>query len=275
MRKYPEYHRLLPQIRTLAQNAGEAILSQYGQLRPDEIMAKHDNSPLTVADLDSHRIIASSLPDLLGETPQLSEEDSESKDWTQRRRWSRYWLVDPLDGTKEFIKQNGEFTVNIALIEYNRPVLGLVHIPVSDTSYMGCAGVGAWRQTGKEQPSPIHPAVRNQNQPIRIVGSRSHGKDELGHFSPAFGDYEFLAVGSSLKFCWLAEGRADVYLRLNPTSEWDTAAGQAVLEAAGGSVWDLDVQPLRYNTKRSLINPSFLACGDPGRDWRHYVVDSP
>ena len=173
---------------------------------------------------------------------------------------------DPLDGTREFLSRNGEFTVNIALVEGHAPSLGVVHVPVTDTSYRGLPGTGAWRQRGGAEPEPIHVAERT-GAPLRVAGSRSHRGDSLDAFLARVGPHELLPLGSALKFCLIAEGGADVYPRLSPTSEWDTAAAHAVVTAAGGTVCRLDGAPLEYNTREALLNPSFVAFGPRDRDW--------
>lgn len=254
---------LLVAVVKLAQRAGDAILSVYSE--QFDVTHKTDQSPLTVADLRSHDIISQGLRDLTPELPVLSEEDSDVS-FEVRRLWTRYWLVDPLDGTKEFVSRNGEFTVNIALIENHVPVLGVVHVPVTSTTYTGATGLGASRRIDGRPPDPLRvqtPAA----SPLRIVGSRSHRGDSLDKYLPMLGPYELVAVGSSLKFCLVAEGSADFYPRFGPTSEWDTAAAQAVVEAAGGAVVKTDGEQLRYNTKADLLNPHFLVYGDRGRDW--------
>ena len=198
--------------------------------------------------------------------PILSEE-SLPADHATRRAWTRYWLVDPLDGTKEFVKRNGEFTVNIALVEEHRAVLGAVYAPVLDRMYSGAVGLGAWRADAGGPPQPIavraHAAVaaarRRQPQPSDTASSRPT--------SQALPPHEITDMGSSLKICLVAEGAADIYPRLGPTSEWDTAAAQAILESAGGRMIDVAGRPLRYNSKDDLLNPHFLAFGDQQRDW--------
>ena len=183
-----------------------------------------------------------------------------------RRAWSRYWLVDPLDGTKEFVKRNGEFTVNIALVEEHRAVLGAVLAPVLDRMYSGAVSLGAWRADAGGARRAI--AVRKEAAtPLRVVGSRSHPTPELADYLAGLPPHEITDMGSSLKICLIAEGAADVYPRLGPTSEWDTAAAQAILESAGGRMIDLADRPLRYNSKDDLLNPHFLAFGDQQRDW--------
>ncbi|MFC4310329.1 3'(2'),5'-bisphosphate nucleotidase CysQ [Steroidobacter flavus] len=254
---------LLANVVKLAQQAGDAILSVYSE--QFEVTHKTDQSPLTVADLRSHEIISKGLRTLTPDVPVLSEEASDIP-FEQRREWTRYWLVDPLDGTKEFVSRNGEFTVNIALIENHVPVLGIVHVPVTSTTYTGATGVGAFKQVDGQAPEPLR--VRAPaDSPLRIVGSRSHRGDTLDKYLPKLAPYELVAVGSSLKFCLVAEGSADFYPRFGPTSEWDTAAAQAVVEAAGGVVVKTNGERLRYNTKADLLNPHFLVYGDRGRDW--------
>jgi len=254
---------LLTNVVRLAQQAGDAILSVYSE--QFEVTHKTDQSPLTVADLRSHEIISKGLRALTPDLPVLSEEASDIP-FEQRRQWTRYWLVDPLDGTKEFVSRNGEFTVNIALIEDHAPVLGVVHVPVTSTTYTGATGIGAFKHVDAHKPAPLHVASP-ASTPLRIVGSRSHRGDSLDRYLPKLAPYELVAVGSSLKFCLIAEGSADFYPRFGPTSEWDTAAAQAVVEAAGGAVIKTNGERLRYNTKAELLNPHFLVYGDRGRDW--------
>jgi len=254
---------LLAKVVKLAQQAGDAILSVYSE--QFEVTHKTDQSPLTVADLRSHEIISKGLLALTPRLPVLSEEAADIS-FEQRRQWSSYWLVDPLDGTKEFVSRNGEFTVNIALIENHVPVLGVVHVPVTSTTYTGAVGVGAFKQVDGETPEPLR-TRSPADSPLRIVGSRSHRGDSLDQFLPKLAPYELIAVGSSLKFCLVAEGSADFYPRFGPTSEWDTAAAQAVVEAAGGQVVKTNGERLSYNTKADLLNPHFLVYGDCKRDW--------
>jgi 3'(2'), 5'-bisphosphate nucleotidase len=252
----------LEDICTLARRAGAAILEVYaGQF---EVTDKADHSPLTLADLRSHELITQGLAKIDSAIPVLSEEASEIS-FGKRRAWNRYWLVDPLDGTREFVSRNGEFTVNIALVEEHRAIAGVVYVPVRDVLYFGTLAGGAYRsiQSGAAQKISVAPA----RQPLRVVGSRSHRDPEFAKLLPKLEPCELLSVGSSIKFCLVAEGSADFYPRFGPTSEWDTAAAQAVLEAAGGAVVGLDGSPLRYNTKASLLNPSFLAFGERDRDW--------
>jgi len=255
---------ILERVTAIARAAGREILEVYasGAVAPT---SKADDSPLTAADLRSHRLIVQRLGELTPELPVLSEESAEVP-FATRSHWPRYWLVDPLDGTREFLSRNGEFTVNIALIEGHAPALGIVHVPVTDTTYGGLPGEGAWRARSGAAAQPIRVAARSAT-PLRVVGSRSHRGDSLDAFLERSGAHELLAIGSSLKFCRVAEGAADVYPRLGPTSEWDTAAAHAVLLAAGGTVSALDGTPLVYNTRERLLNPFFVAFGPHDRDW--------
>jgi 3'(2'), 5'-bisphosphate nucleotidase len=248
----------------IAVEAGRAILEVYR--RPDiEVVRKEDSSPLTEADLASHRVIRDALADLTPDIPLLSEESADV-DFAVRSQWREYWLVDPLDGTKEFVNRNGEFTVNIALIRNFEPALGVVHVPVSGDTYSGIVGAGATRRPAAGDPEPIQ-VQRPCASPVRVVGSRSHPNPRLAGFLRQLGDYRLLSMGSSLKFCLVADGRADFYPRLGPTSEWDTAAAHAVVLAAGGRVVTLDGRALDYNRKASFLNPEFLVIGDAERDW--------
>ncbi len=255
---------LAARIGVVARAAGDAILEVY---RGDfAVHTKADASPVTAADLAAHRIILEQLADLDVVLPVLSEE-AQALPWAERRDWSRYWLVDPLDGTREFVKRNGEFTVNIALIDQGRSVLGVVLAPVSGELYVAMSGEGAWLQAddgGEWQRI----STRTLAKPAVVAGSRSHGGSQDVLLRQLIGaDYRLEPLGSSLKFCRIARGAADVYLRLGLTSEWDTAAAQCVLDEAGGAVLDLAGQPFRYNRGESLLNPEFIAVGDSSIDW--------
>jgi len=256
---------LLAAVVGIARRAGGEILAVYAA-GTVSVQAKADASPLTAADVRAHQLIARALSGLTPGTPVLSEEEAAGFAFARRSSWRRYWLVDPLDGTREFLSRNGEFTVNIALIEDHAPALGVVHVPVTDVTYQGLPGMGAWRQKGDAAAEAIRVAQRSA-QPPRVAASRSHRGDSLAAFLAALGPHELIAVGSSLKFCMGAEGAADVYPRLGPTSEWDTAAAHAVVAAAGGTVSALDGTPLRYNTREGLLNPSFVAFGPRDHDW--------
>jgi 3'(2'), 5'-bisphosphate nucleotidase len=257
-------HPLLRQLGDLARAAGQAILAIYHS--DFEVEIKSDRSPLTEADLAAQRVIMAGLSALDASVPVVSEE-ARNAGWEQRRQWSRYWLVDPLDGTREFVKRNGEFSVNIALIENHQSVLGVVLAPVSGELYAAAQGHGAWLQASADAPWQ-RMGTRHLAQPAILAGSRSHGGDGQRIARRLLGeDYQLQALGSSLKFCLIARGAADLYLRYGPTCEWDTAAAQCVLEEAGGAVTDLQGQALRYNRGESLINPEFMAVGDRSIDW--------
>lgn len=261
---HPEPASLLDPVLAIAREAGRQILDIY-RSADFGVETKEDRSPLTAADRASHGVIARELARLTPQLPVWSEE-SATVDRAERAGWQAFWLVDPLDGTKEFIKRNGEFTVNIALVAGHEPVLGVVHAPASNTDYYGCRGVGAFAREGAESPRPIT-VSRTAQQPLRVVGSRSHRGDSLDAFLARIGPCEMVPMGSSLKFCLVAAGTADIYPRLGPTSEWDTAAAQAVVECAGGQVVDLEGRPLRYNTGPGVLNPFFVVYGDRTRDW--------
>jgi 3'(2'), 5'-bisphosphate nucleotidase len=253
----------------LARQAGDAIMAVYGE--DFAVEHKADRSPLTEADLAAHRIILAGLTRLTPDLPVLSEEGA-GIDWSVRRQWRRYWLVDPLDGTREFVKRNGEFTVNIALIADGEPVLGVVYAPVLDYLCWAESGRGAFLR----QPDGQDLALRCQQPaptPLRVIASRAHLDERTAAALARMGEVERIGLGSSLKFCRLAEGRADVYPRFGPTSEWDTAAGQCVLESAGGAVLNSDGSRFRYNAKASLLNGDFIALGDAGLPWRGWLDD--
>jgi 3'(2'), 5'-bisphosphate nucleotidase len=264
-------------IEKIAIDAGKEILKIYNGSSPVEVTLKADNSPLTEADCAADALITRSLQDSFPDIPILSEE-SIGIDYTTRQTWDRYWLVDPLDGTKEFISRNGEFTVNIALIENGDPVLGVVHVPVLGVTYSGRVGGadGAVKIDTQGIRRPISSAkMKSSKSSIRIVASRNHRGDQLDRLideiTRSVGKTEVVSMGSSLKMCLVAEGRADFYPRLAPTCEWDTAAAHAILVAAGGQIVGLDFQPLRYNLKDSLLNPDFIAIADMGFDWQRVV----
>jgi 3'(2'), 5'-bisphosphate nucleotidase len=252
----------------IACSAGRAIMQVYAQ--DFAVETKDDNSPLTAADLAAHRIIVDGLQALTSDIPVLSEESADIA-WSTRRQWTRYWLVDPLDGTREFVKKNGEFTVNIALIEHGRSVLGVVYAPALDYLVHAERGQGAFlRNDGNDVALQTQ---RPAAAPLRVAASRSHLDARTARALDRIGEHERLGLGSSLKFCRIAEGRVDFYPRFGPTSEWDTAAGQCVLEAAGGAVLDVSGTALTYNAKDSILNPDFIALGDPGLPWRDWLDD--
>lgn len=255
--------QLLEDCYAIAADAGRAILNIY---RTDfEVQHKADHSPLTQADLAANRIIMDGLAQLDPQLPRLSEEGA-PVDYAERSQWSRYWLIDPLDGTKEFVKRNHEFTVNIALIENGVPILGVVYAPVLEVTYLAARGVGAYKVQGGERQ-----AIHTRATPARpcLVVSKSHRDAALDTFLASAPPHDATSRGSSLKLCLVAEGVADFYPRTGLTSEWDTAAGHCVVERAGGVVLTLpDWAPLRYNHKASLLNPGFVVIGDPSYDWR-------
>lgn len=261
-----EWHTWLDPLREIAEEAGEKILEVY-RSSDFAVEAKSDDTPLTRADRAAHQTIAAGLRQLAPQLPQLSEEGDDIAAAT-RRGWSSYWLIDPLDGTREFIKRNGEFTVNIALIDNGRPVLGVVHAPDLATTWSAAADDQAYRYAeGGKQSITTRPA----QPPLTVVVSRSHREAAVEHILARLGDYRELAVGSSLKICQVAQGEADIYPRFGPTCEWDTGAAQCVLEAAGGAIMDIGLAPLRYNQQDSLLNSDFVAIGDNGYDWRRVV----
>ena len=253
----------------LVRKAGAAILAVYES--DFDVEHKDDRSPLTAADRAAHHILVEGLSRLPSGLPVLSEE-SAAIPWAERQRWSRYWLVDPLDGTREFVKRNGEFTVNVALIDGHSPVLGVVYAPVLDYMAYATQGAGAFVAAGGQPATRVN-STRPAPAPLRVCASRPHLDARTEALLGRLGPHEKLGLGSSLKFCRLAEGRADLYPRFGPTSEWDTAAAQCVLEEAGGAVIDCDGRAFRYNTKDSLLNGDFLALGDPQLPWRDWLHD--
>ncbi|HEY1726342.1 MAG TPA: 3'(2'),5'-bisphosphate nucleotidase CysQ [Steroidobacteraceae bacterium] len=258
-----EFQALLPAVMEIADAAGEEIMRIYhGGFN---VTLKDDRSPLTEADLASQRVIGAGLDRLTPRWPMLGEE-SAPETFAQRRAWNTLWLVDPLDGTREFVKRNGEFCVNIALVQDGEPVLGVVSAPARSVLYAAARGAGAFRRSARGELEPIH-VQRSAATPLRVLGSRSFGDAKLDRKLELLGPQQRISLGSALKFGTLAEGGADLYVRRGPTSEWDTAAGQAVVIEAGGSVLDLSGRPLRYNLREQLTNPSFIAYGDPTRDW--------
>lgn len=241
---------MLAQICQLSRAAGAAIMAVYNGKQPFNFKQKKDHSPVTTADLAAHHIIKCGLAALTPEVPLLSEEDPPA--WEERQNWKLYWLVDPLDGTKEFLHRNGEFTVNIALIEHGEAVMGVVYAPAIDVLYLA-EGNNAWKE-GKGQRKPI--TVSNTRPPLVVV-SRSHIDDELKNYLNQLGEHQTIIVGSSLKFCLVAEGKAQFYPRFGPTNIWDTAAGHAVAAAAGAQIHDWQGKPLIYAPRESFLNPGF------------------
>lgn len=253
---------LCESARELARSAGEAILEVYrGRF---DVEYKDDRSPLTQADLAAHRILVAGLARLSPSLPVLSEESAAGVGFDERRGWQRYWLVDPLDGTREFVKRNDEFTVNIALVEDGEPVVGILHAPALGEMAWAVRGEGAFLDTGagaRRLEGRRAPTV-----PV-IAVSRSHVNPATQDLLDAIGAHDTLSAGSALKFIRIAQGLVDLYPRLGPTSEWDTAAGHCLLDETGGAIYDLAGQPLRYNQRVSLLNPHFLAVGDASAQW--------
>lgn len=251
----------------LVHEAGELIMQWYSD--PGGIEEKKDKSPLTAADRAAHEHLVAGLSRMSPSIPVLSEESPPGAT-EGREDWERYWLVDPLDGTKEFLKGTGEFTVNVALIEGSRPTVGIVHVPALGSTYRASDTWGAEKAERDSTFSSIQTRPFDPHSPV-LVGSRDHAGPSVQGLAGALGPaVEFTSLGSSLKFCLVAEGRADLYLRDRPTMEWDTAAAQCIVERAGGGVYGVEEpsgMPLQYN-KSSLLNPSFLCVGDPQGPWR-------
>ena len=267
-----ELSSLVTPISDIARHAGEAILTIYKQ--DFKATTKKDGSAVTEADIASHNILVSALGKLLPGVPVLSEE-SEDVPYTVRSKWSIYWLIDPLDGTKEFVKRSDEFTINIALIEANRPVFGLVYTPVLNRIHWGFKNGGAWRtQNGKLQRINT---LQYKGGRACIAASRSHGQRRLAGYLKTLqrieGDYDIRLMGSAVKICLVAEGSAHLYPRFGPTGEWDTAAADIILLEAGGQLLQHSMQKLEYN-KQSLINPSFFACCAGTYDWSNLLENN-
>jgi len=262
--------RLCLECVNIARNAGKAILEIYNA--GFDIEEKDDKSPLTNADMASHNMIIQRLKELTPDIPVLSEESAKLP-FEERASWETYWLVDPLDGTREFIKRNGEFTVNIALIHQHKSIIGVINVPVLDIDYYAWENGGAYKVENNHEPKRISvkkldPSGESQ---LTVAGSRSHSSEMMKHYIEKLGEVEMISMGSSLKFCLVAEGRADLYPRLGLTSEWDTAAAHCIVVQAGGYITKTDMTPLEYNTKDSLLNPFFFVYGDNSRDWSQYL----
>ena len=256
-------NNLLLKVCNIAIKAGEEILKYY--TKDIHVTHKDDSSPLTKADLASNKIIMNALQQLDRTIPILSEESL--VEWKERKNWTKYWLVDPLDGTKEFIKQNGEFTVNIALIENNKPILGVIFTPVKFDLYFAQKNYGSYKINSSSKLINLQEAekifVANQSSIKRIIGSRSHSNQTFDSWvNQNFPNSEIVQAGSSLKFCLVAEGAADIYPRFGPTSEWDIAAGHIIVKEAGGSVSTFENIEINYNQKEDLLNPQFYAIGN-------------
>lgn len=274
-----DLHVLVPPLLRLCQQAGQVICEHYHAAQAAEYRSKADDSPLTRADLDSHHLLQAGLATLAPAIPVLSEE-SPAQHKARRRDWRRYWLVDPLDGTKEFLARTGEFTINVALIDEHTPVLGVIYLPLQCTAYVGVPGVGArtYRAGRGGTWSVAQLATRNlaPGDTLAVLASRRHRGRRLTEFldwaQRHWGPVERRNSGSALKFCQLAQGGGDIYPRFSPCCEWDTGAGHAVLQAAGGALVGLDGKPLRYNTHDSLISPHFYALAAPRHTlWRQLL----
>ena len=252
------------ELLNIAIDAGKEILNIYN----DEIIvnSKEDKSPITKADLNSNDLIVNRLKKLESNIPILTEESV--VEWKNRKDWIKYWLIDPLDGTKEFINRNGEFTVNISLIENNYPIFGIIYSPVKSLLYYALKNNGCYKLKTNSNLSTLKNfnkinIQKEKNITTKVIGSRSHSSKEfLNWVEKKFTNFELITIGSSLKFCILAEGKADIYPRFGPTSEWDIAAGHIILEEAGGKLKTIDNKDILYNTKDDILNPHFIAYGN-------------
>lgn len=263
----PTALRLTREAISIARHAGRRIVEVYGG--EYQVDFKSDNSPVTTADLAAHDVIVSELSRLQPSLPVLSEE-SDGIEFEERCCWPTYWLVDPLDGTREFLRRNGEFSVNIALVHNNQPIAGVVFAPVLDVTYFATLGCGSFKQIGALEPEPIH--VRIANNPVTVAKSRSPITGPcMQQFLDDLGEHDVIPMGSALKSCLVAEGVADVYARLGPTGEWDTAAAQCIVEEAGGFILDVHSRQLTYNQRETLINPAFLVFGDDQVNWVQHL----
>ncbi len=262
--------RLCLECVNIARDAGDAILTIYDN--GFKVEEKEDKSPLTDADLASHNLILQRLTELTPDIPILSEESAKLP-FDERASWQTYWLVDPLDGTREFVKRNGEFTVNIALIHKHQSIIGVINVPVLDVDYYAWENGGCYKaeQKGEAKKISVKKLDESANAKLTVAGSRSHGSEMMQQYMAKLGNVETLSMGSSLKFCLVAEGRADLYPRLGLTSEWDTAAAHCIVTEAGGYITKTDMSALEYNTKDSLLNPFFFVFGDNSRDWSQYL----
>ncbi len=266
-----ELEQLVIPLINLCSRAGEQICAHYHSTSASAYESKEDNSPLTQADLDSHRILLQGLAQLEPALPVLSEESS-AQEILQRFSWERYWLVDPLDGTKEFLARTGEFTINLAYIDGHQATLGILYVPLQRQAYVGIAGGGAWRYTlaadGSWEAQALRVRSLDSDRPLVVLSSRRHGGRKLEacleYIASTWGQVERRNSGSAIKFCRMVDGEGDFYPRFAPCSEWDTAAGQAILEAAGGALLGLDGKPLQYNMRDTLLNPDFVAISDAG-----------
>ena len=265
--------RLLPEVRQVAVDAGARILEV--RRTGYEVREKADRSPVTTADLAAHQCIVERLEARDEPWPILSEESPTLPSWESRRGWDTYWLVDPLDGTRELLRQSKEFTVNIALVHRQQAVLGVIGAPALNLLYYAHRGGGAWRMRGEDPPATIRSRSYPTDGTSVVAASFSHARPEVRQFLRRLGPHREKRVGSSLKSCQVAEGSLDLYPRCGSTHEWDTAAAQCIVEEAGGRLLDWKLQPLRYNRRENLINPPFLVIGDPGHDWAALLNGTP
>lgn len=263
-----DYGKQLPAVIELAKAAGKEIMQIYDSKRKFDISYKPDNSPLTEADLIAHEVIVKGLREIAPDVPILSEEAADIP-YSERQGWQQYWLVDPLDGTGEFISRSGQFTVNIALIEDQKVVLGVTYAPVAKACFYAAVGFGAHRLDDDGRQTRIK--TRKVQAAVEVIVSKQLGASNLQLFLDQLDSYRLRYFGGSLKICLVAEGVVDIYPRLGSNCEWDTASGQIILEEAGGALIDLDGRPLHYNTKDSLYNPFFMVIGDQSFPWRDYL----
>lgn len=262
---------LLPQVIEIARSAGQMILEIY-EKKQYEAYTKSDETPVTSADIAAHKLITERLSELTPDIPVLSEEDADIS-LEQRAQWERYWLVDPLDGTQEFIARSGDFATIIALVDNNKPTMGVVYGPVSGVTYYAYSGKGAWKIPDMSDSVKIHTHKHEQpGQSIAIAISRRQEINRITSRMSSAWNYDLIPLGSAaLKACLVAEGAVDCYLRLGPTGEWDTAATQCIVEEAGGRILSTQLEPLSYNERETLENPNFIVLGDADLPWNEIL----
>lgn len=262
---------LLPQVIEIARSAGQMILEIY-EKKQYEAYTKSDETPVTSADIAAHKLITERLSELTPDIPVLSEEDADIS-LEQRAQWERYWLVDPLDGTQEFIARSGDFATIIALVDNNKPTMGVVYGPVSGVTYYAYSGKGAWKIPDMSDSVKIHTHKHEQpGQSIAIAISRRQDINRITSRMSRAWNYDLIPLGSAaLKACLVAEGAVDCYLRLGPTGEWDTAATQCIVEEAGGRILSTQLEPLSYNERETLENPNFIVLGDADLPWNEIL----
>ncbi|MFH4562371.1 MULTISPECIES: 3'(2'),5'-bisphosphate nucleotidase CysQ [Vibrio] len=262
---------LLPQVIEIARSAGQMILEIY-EKKQYEAYTKSDETPVTSADIAAHKLITERLSELTPDIPVLSEEDADIS-LEQRAQWERYWLVDPLDGTQEFIARSGDFATIIALVDNNKPTMGVVYGPVSGVTYYAYSGKGAWKIPDMSDSVKIHTHKHEQpEQSIAIAISRRQDINRITSRMSSAWNYDLIPLGSAaLKACLVAEGAVDCYLRLGPTGEWDTAATQCIVEEAGGRILSTQLEPLSYNERETLENPNFIVLGDADLPWNEIL----